>query len=264
MPDIGAIQFDRSLCIGCGLCVRDCVRSALHAAPGECPTLKAEDCFMCGHCIAICPKGAVTLDGEARSEILPYDSAAFDISPQRLFHTIKFRRSVRQFTADPLQPELIAQIIEAGRFMPTGSNKQNVSYIVLQKETARLESAALAECIAEGHPGGQHEWVSRYMPNTELKPGTFFWGANAVILVISSHAVSASVAAAGMELMAHTLGIGAFYCGLFMRAVVNSPALQAELGIKSPDKLVTCLCLGHPAVRYHRTVPRNPAAVTWR
>lgn len=51
------------------------------------------------------------------------------LDPQMLLDAIRTRRSIRQFTKQPVSPEVIAQIIEAGRLTPFGGNAQN--YLLL-------------------------------------------------------------------------------------------------------------------------------------
>lgn len=48
------------------------------------------------------------------------------LDSQMLFDAIRTRRSIRQFTKQPVSLELIAQIIEAEHLMPTGGNAQDV------------------------------------------------------------------------------------------------------------------------------------------
>ena len=50
-------------CIGCGQCVKVCIRG--HLAVGE--DRKAREiespysCFRCGHCVSVCPRNAISL-----------------------------------------------------------------------------------------------------------------------------------------------------------------------------------------------------------
>ena len=47
-------------CIGCGLCVRDCLRNTIFMRDGK-AEIDVSGCIKCGHCIAVCPQDAVTL-----------------------------------------------------------------------------------------------------------------------------------------------------------------------------------------------------------
>ena len=129
------IRINPETCIGCGLCRRDCPAGNIRIKDKKAKVI-TQECIMCGHCVAICPKAAVSMTGfeEPPEEI--EKPAALD--PGELLKAIQTRRSIRQFTKRRVEPELITQIIEAGRLTPTGGNAQNVSFIMLND---RLESA---------------------------------------------------------------------------------------------------------------------------
>lgn len=55
------IIIDKEKCIGCGLCVKDCVASAIKLEGGKAEVFK--DCIECGHCFAVCPQNAVDMKG---------------------------------------------------------------------------------------------------------------------------------------------------------------------------------------------------------
>ena len=67
-----------------------------------------------------------------------------------------------------------------------------------------------------------------------------------------------------MEMQAAALGLGALYVGFFVRLAATSKRLREYLGLREKDTVVTCLCVGTPAVEYQRTVPRKKAKVEWR
>lgn len=87
-------------------------------------------CIKCGHCVAVYPKSAVSITGFDESPMQIKGPVILD--PQMLLDAIRTRRSIRQFTKQPVSPEVIAQIIEAGRLTPFGGNAQNVSFAVLR------------------------------------------------------------------------------------------------------------------------------------
>ena len=118
-------------CIGCGLCVKDCFPNCIKVANGK-AEISNITCMKCGHCIAVCPKGAISTDEYNMEEVKEYNEAEFNIEADRLLNFIKFRRTVRQFKDKDVETEKLLKIIEAGRFTQTGTNAQNVSYIVVK------------------------------------------------------------------------------------------------------------------------------------
>ena len=140
MQNVHIVSVNPALCIGCGLCVSDCPTRTIRM-DGKIAVLTTQDCIKCGHCQAICPQSAVSLSGyaEAPEEITP----EMHVDPAALLGQLKARRSVRQFSAREIAPELIDQIIEAGRYTPTGTNSQNVSYAVLKEHISDYEAPAI-------------------------------------------------------------------------------------------------------------------------
>ena len=138
------VIIDKERCIGCGLCAKDCLARAISLESGKAEITK--NCFHCGHCVAICPQDAVRFEG-ARYDMADVEDVAggFGIDGKAMLHAIKTRRSIRQCApACPTRAEL-ETVLEAGRFSPTGSNAQNVSYIVFTEKTAELNTLAMGE-----------------------------------------------------------------------------------------------------------------------
>jgi Fe-S-cluster-containing hydrogenase component 2 len=245
------VSVDESRCIGCGLCAVDCPTATMQMKDGK-AVVTTQDCIKCGHCQAICPQYAVTLSGFAdEPEVITPDMR---VDAASLLGQLKSRRSVRQFTQREIAPELIAQIIEAGRFTPTGTNKQGVSYAVLQKNLADYEVPSirmfrrLKRVIDLVYAGFRA---------VEIDDHFLFKNANAVIVIKGADPVDAALAASSMELMAQSLGLGVFYSGFFTMITRFSGKIRKKLGIRRGEKAVTTLVLGYPAVKYQRTVQRE-------
>ena len=132
-------KVDRDICIACEQCIKDCPVNDIYLKEGK-AHIKNEACIKCGHCIAICPVKAVSTDDYDMSEVIEYKKEDFQIEPERLLNFIKFRRSVRRFKNKEVEKEKIEKIIEAGRFAPTSTNSQDVSYTVLQKELPKIKA----------------------------------------------------------------------------------------------------------------------------
>jgi nitroreductase/Pyruvate/2-oxoacid:ferredoxin oxidoreductase delta subunit len=256
---------DQEKCVGCELCCKDCPNHVLELQGGR-AVLLSDMCLKCGHCIAICPKSAIAISGYDMNEIMAYDKASFGIDSDIFLSTLKFRRSVRQYKDKPIEKEVIEKIIEAGRFTPTGSNKQNVRYVVAEESIPLLEAEGLRTFGKLKHLGG---FVGKFVKlpfdfsKYKLEPGFFFHGAPTVIFILSEDAVNASLASISMELMAEAMGLGTLYVGLFTRAAKMNKRIRKELGLAKKETVVTCLAIGYPDVRYLRTVPRSKADIKW-
>ena len=225
---MGPILVNGEKCIGCGLCVTDCPSSFLYLENGKACT-NTGGCLECGHCYAICPQGAVTMTN--------YDC------------------TVRQFTDQPVEEEKVQKILEAGRYSPTGGNSQDVSYIILGSRQAEAE-AICVDLFRKGTslPRRFKAFAERF----NITDDFFFKGAPLVILVTGKGSVNAGLASSYMEIMAESLGLGVLYSGFFVACSRLSRRLRKLIRLPRGRKVVTCMVIGYPAVKYHRIVPRKP------
>ena len=102
-----------------------------------------------------------------------------------LIDTIKSRRSIRKFLADPIPDEDICEIIEAGMNAPSGCNSQCWQFIALKDKE-------LMEKLADGTADGIRKFYSdakygsAYI-ESRIKQTTFFKNAPLVIFVFLTH-----------------------------------------------------------------------------
>jgi nitroreductase/NAD-dependent dihydropyrimidine dehydrogenase PreA subunit len=262
------ILVDKSRCVGCGACEADCLARAIRIREGKAEIIK--ECFHCGHCVAVCPAGAVRIEGDGyeMSDVIPFEPQTCRIPPEIMLNTIKCRRSIRQFRQKPVEKEIAEQILEAGRFSPTGSNSQNVSYLVFRDQMEDLRALAMEEF--RKLEGDEAAFARVFPPPMSLSRVNFsdddflFKGAPSVILTVSPNPVNATIASADMELMAVSLGLGVVYIGFFVMLAAENRRIREFLGLREEEKIVTCLSLGYPDVSYCRSVPRKKAQVQWR
>ncbi|MBQ0070901.1 MAG: nitroreductase family protein [Spirochaetales bacterium] len=245
------VVVDKALCIGCGLCEKDCVSGAIRVVDGK-ALVNLEGCISCGHCEAICPKNAVCLLG-FKEESVSFDKQT-RLDPKTLMAAIKTRRTVRVFRKDGVGEEILRDIIEAGRLAPTGGNSQGTGFIVLgTKQEA-------AEAVAVSMFSGLIKVARKVIPflrGMEIDSHFFFKGAPLVI-VITGDSVNASLAAENMAFMAEAHGLGVLFSGFFTMCVNHNRKVKKILGIKK-EKAVTTLVLGYPGVKYQRTAKREEA-----
>ena len=62
-------------------------------------------------------------------------------SPKSLLTLLKSRRSIRRYKPDPVPDEMIEQLLEAGRWAPSASNRQPWELIVVRDEAIRKQVA---------------------------------------------------------------------------------------------------------------------------
>ena len=88
MHSSGTPAIDTSLCVGCGMCVKNCANNGVSVIDGK-AVINEDSCKGCGYCFAYCPKGAIECKwDEARPvlsrKIAEYTKACLDGKPS--FH----------------------------------------------------------------------------------------------------------------------------------------------------------------------------------
>ena len=265
------IEINNEKCIGCGQCVRDCFPVDIDLIDGK-AVPRNEKCFDCGHCMAVCPTDAVTLLNYDSAEVLDLKQIHTAIDPETYLNHLKARRSIRRFTDQPVTKEQVEQILEAGRFSPTGGNRQRMAYTVIQDSIPEMRGLLIdqlgrkgEEMLAAGHRASFYTdlWLDMHKDYHSSGKDRIFFGAGTVIVISSDDTLDAGIAAAHMETMIYSMGLGMLYSGFSRFAIESSEELRARLKIREKYHVEAVLVIGYPAVHYQRTVPRKPADVVW-
>lgn len=252
-------------CTGCRLCERDCTSHVIKMIDGK-AVVTSDDCIKCGHCVAVCPVNAVSMSKHDKSEIIDLKGHK-EVKPEELMTMIRSLRTVRHFKDEQVSDEDIIKIIEAGRYTATAGNRQHVRYIVVKDDIDAIELPILKRMLFLQKVLTVVAKVVKLpydISSIPIKKNFLFKEAPVVILAVSDSVLDASLASRSMELMVKALGHGSLYVGFFTAIANSHRRVKAYLGIKKREKIVTCLAIGVPDIKFHRTVPRNEANVTWK
>jgi nitroreductase len=153
------------------------------------------------------------------------------ITPDSLLELFKTRRSIRQYRPDPVPDDLLQQVLEAGRWAPSASNRQPWDFVVVRDETIRREIAQHAAYYFI-------RWV-----HVEHAP---------VLIVLCGNAGSRiyrqflhediGLAGSQMMLQAKALGLGTCWLG-----GVDRKAIGDVIKLPEEIQIVGLLTLGFPA-----------------
>ena len=250
---MNTIIIDNEKCIGCGSCVKYCVCSHLFITDQKASAAET-DCIECGHCFAICPTNAIKITGYDCNEESIVSMTEFD--SDKLLSAMKSRRSIRQFKAKMIEEDKLQKILEAGRYAPTGSNAQDVTFTILGSKQNEAEEI----CVKLFKKGKKLVGsFNSYLKNLVITDDFFFKGAPLVVVLSSKSNINAGLASSYMELMAYNLGLGVLYSGFFVVCTKLSRKLRELLQLSDDHEVVSCMVIGYPDVEYRRIAPRkNP------
>lgn len=250
------ISVDTSKCIGCELCIKNCVAHNI-TKHNEKAEIILEDCVLCGQCAAICPKKAINISGYDEE---PIDTQDYHLDPKTVLEVIRFRRTIRQFKQDRIPNEVISQILEAGRLTHTAKNTQDVSYIILDKEKEQIEQLAV-RLFKKVKPFA--DMLSPMAKNNKIHDHFFFFNAPLVLVILANNATNGLLAAQNMEFVSEAHGLGVLYSGYFTMAANISPKIKKALKIPKGKKVAMTLVLGYPNVKFRRSTQHEKIDITY-
>ncbi|MBC7220276.1 nitroreductase [Candidatus Bipolaricaulota bacterium] len=144
-----------------------------------------------------------------------------------VLQAIRARRSVRAFRSQPVEPEKVEALLDAGRWAPSGKNTQPWRFVVVESAAKRAELAKLVpqrDMVATA-PVTLAVLLDRQAGYDELK---------------DAQAIGAC--AQNILLAAQALGLGGCWIG---RA--RDRAVEALLGAREGEELMMLIPIGYPA-----------------
>jgi nitroreductase/NAD-dependent dihydropyrimidine dehydrogenase PreA subunit len=270
------LSIDHDKCKRDGFCVAECpvgiiVRDGMDAVP-EWHARGDEFCISCGHCVSICPHGALSL-GEMKPECLAPLQKDFLPSGEQASHFLKARRSIRSFKDKPVDREVIEKIIDVASYAPSGHNAQPVHWLVVY-DTQKMRRMAgmvvdwMKMLVDAKMPIAATLDMDKVVEAWERGEEIILRGAPHVVvahadkdLLVSSG--SCMIAVTYLEIAAYAYGLGACWAGFFNAAAGTYPPLVAELGLPKNHMPYGSLMIGVPKYSYNRIPPRVPARVSW-
>jgi len=269
------IQVDRGKCEKEGFCVEVCPARILEMDEEKGPQVTpggAPFCIGCGHCVAVCPHGALDnvrnfLKDQEPLEKLPV------VEPETAMAFLRSRRSIRCYLPEPLPRDEVIRLLQAARYAPSGHNSQGLSYLVVQGDGPLNR---MKEIVVEWMRGVilHNPEVARQF-RMEAIVGACERGEDLILrgapqVVVATGRKEARPAQAStflaleyVELYAAALGLGTCWGGYVMACAQQSPALSRHLGIPEDRAITGVLMIGRPRYAYRRVPARDPLDVEW-
>ncbi len=146
-----------------------------------------------------------------------------------LLDEIRSRRSIRKYREETVSDQLINEILEAGRWAPSGMNNQPWRFVVIKDKTFKTKLSAMTHysgivagsdfCVAVFYnsPAGYHR---------------------------EKDIMSIGACIQNMLLYAHHLGIGSVWLGEILK---NKDKISEILGVSQGNEFMALIAFGYPA-----------------
>ena len=281
------LQIDLSKCTRCRSCARTC---SVFEMEESIPVAKyPENCNDCGHCVAICPVGAIVND---RMDIGGFpDIADPGITFDQLVQLARNRRSMRHYTKEPVSREDIEKLLDTVRYVPTAENQQELEYLFITDEARMamirgaivkyfkmlrdlvknfylLVKLKMGKTFADRARSNLTLKLEKYDARTDPDEDPFMHGAPALLIIhapkqvakgTTSFAVTdAGIAGYYLMLACEALGIGTCWCGFHTRFANMFKSFCSVSLVPDGHVVLASILMGHPAVKYKRNVFRRP------
>ena len=285
------IIIDEKLCIDCGACIALCTTMVFAEREQKTQVVSKQTCWLCGHCVAACPTDAIR-HSAFPLETCPPVCANQLPSSDELVSLFRERRSLRVFDRLPVPRQVVEEIVEKARWVPSADNEQNVEWLALDEAhtiaqvsevvVAVLDRAArrahsplcqLATSILRGGDAARAdiEAASAFrqlsIRQAAGKDPVFFHAP--VVLIAHTPrgkpcaCENATYAAYALALMAQRYGLGTCHVGYFKDAVSRDRTVGRILEIPNNRQPVEALVLGYPMFPFKRLIPRRKPVITW-
>ncbi len=274
---MSSITIDPQKCNRDDLCVAACPTRVIQSDATDglpTPTMDFEPyCLSCGHCVAVCPTGALSLNWLSAEDCLParLEDA---VSPQQAEQFLRTRRSIRNFKNRTVERRKLEKLIEIACFAPSAKNNQPWHWTVIQEpaEVHRLAGMVVdwMRLIIEKYPekAGQRGF-QRAVSAWDVGQERICRGAPHIIVVHGDKnygfgAEDTALALSYLELFAPLLGLGSCWGGYFYSAVNAHEPLFEALGLPAGHRAFGAVMVGYPKFKYQRFPLRKAPRVNWK
>ena len=171
-----------------------------------------------------------------------------------VIEAIKTRRSTRKFKARAVEMEKLQQIVEAGRFGPTGGNAQGNHFFVISKiETLMVLKELVQNAFAKME---LRDDLYKSLKNsiTLSRKGHYSFSYNAPVLIVvankkdyGNNMADVACAVENMMLAANELDLGSCYINQ-LKWLNEEPSIRGylgTLGLKDDERVYASVAIGY-------------------
>ena len=174
---------------------------------------------------------------------------------ESMLEFIKSRRSTRKFKKDPVPEELLNQVIEAGRYAPSGGNNQTAHFLVFRDPEVlkTLAEMAVEEFCKMEVTEGMYKSLANSINNAKRGGYVFHYNTPVLIAVANRIHYGNNIAVTrccleNMMLMANALDLGSCWINQLKWLNENErlTAYLRTLGLREDERIYGAVAVGYP------------------
>lgn len=280
---------DKEKCIICKKCITECSPRLFKIDIGSIVNHvdPYESCTKCGHCLAVCPTGAISFESSA--DIVKMPKVIPDI--QSTMDLLLSKRSIRSYRNKMVEKTKIESIIKAMTYAPSGANAQSCDFIVISNDKIKkvLQEATIKtlnsmkvlmkmhwmlkpfvseimyKVISSKHA---RDGINEMIKDVKSGDDRIFFNAPMIMVghIPASGDISlvdSTIAFSYGMIAGHSMGIGSCWMGFTMMAVKKNKKIHQVLNIPKGRIISGVITLGYPSIEFLNIPIRKKRDVVW-
>lgn len=266
-----SLKVDTQKCNLCSACIRECVNGVLtkDAQGNIAITPGGEDrCIHCAHCMMVCPAAALSIDGLDPEK--DFEPALRGPEFSKLLNQVKSRRSIRHFKQRNVEKDVMADLMDALRYPPTGVNYRNLQFSVISD----------CDVMAQYREKLYARYFDRFAGQPDTKEVCAAWknalanGGDPVFrtaphMILVNYDENAPcgfadsvIALSYFEMLANAAGVGTVWFGRLIFLFNQMPELMDMFAIPEGYKPGYAMLFGYGDNLFRRTIKRPVPTIT--
>lgn len=195
-------------------------------------------------------------------------SDAIGTQPITAIEAIYTRRSVRHFTDEIVDSELITELLNAAVQAPSAMHEEPIAFSIIQDRGIlhRISSDIRESILAT--KSYENPFSGQAIDAVQAKDFEAFYNASTLVLICSKFSgrfVEADcwLAAQNLMLAAYSYGLGSCVIGFSVDSL-NTPKWKSELDIPEEVRVIAPIILGKPLTLTPKINRKAPVILSWK
>lgn len=261
------LNIDPIRCVRCALCETVCIFKNISIDPEVHEV--GTNCFNCGHCVAVCPTGAINLkiyENQDYDTKQKYETDKLPITTDEYLNVLTRHRSIRYFTNQEVTQDEYDKLFSSLNNTPTASNMQDLDIVVVKSELYEFTKHIYDIIKVAEDDFVTIQSMGKYIENPSENRNTLLYTGRDIILFFSENPQDPTIACGRIEITSQLMGLGGFYNGFIVMAdeIDHEKLMEYFPEVDSAKHLSCAYIIGHPKIKFKRPLPPRKFNVTYK